>query len=420
MRLIADLHIHSNFSRATSKDMTLPNVAKWARIKGIDIVGTGDFTHPAHFAAITGLLEPAAPGLFKLAGEEKGQRPLHFMLSAEVSNIWTQGGKTRKVHTIIYAPDLKSVRQINKTLASLGNVASDGRPILGFSVYDLASMVFDSSPEAMIVPAHAWTPWFSIFGSKSGFDSIEECFKDLSYNVFAIETGLSSNPAMNRRVSGLDRIALLSNSDAHSPAKLGREANVFDTNLDYYEIKKIIKARDNKRFLYTIEFYPEEGKYHCDGHSGCGIRFTPQESAQAAGVCPVCGKGVTEGVLTRIEALADRPLDYQAQDAIPAVHLVPLEEILAQVFDCGVNTLKVRREYQRLTLEAGSEFKILLDMSHDEIAALAGVRVAEGIIRVRTGDISISPGFDGEFGKLDIFGQAQGPTPTGRIQKQLF
>lgn len=414
MRLIADLHIHSNHSRATSKDMTLPTVAEWARIKGIDVVGTGDFTHPAHFAAIKQLLEPAAPGLFTLRGQAKEPHPVHFMLSAEVSNIWTQGGRTRKVHTIILAPDIKTVERINKTLASLGNISSDGRPILGFSTYDLAAIVFDASPDAMVVPAHAWTPWFSIFGSKSGFDSIEECFRDLSRHIFAIETGLSSNPEMNRRISGLDRISLLSNSDAHSPAKLGREANVFDSTLDYYEIRKIIKDRDNKRFLYTIEFYPEEGKYHCDGHRDCGLLFTPQETTQAAGICPVCGKGVTIGVLTRIEALADRPSDYQAPNAPRTVHLVPLEEILAQVFECGVNTLKVRREYQRLTTEAGSEFNILLDLPHDDIVAMAGTRVAEGVCRVRSGEISISPGFDGEFGKLDIFGQAERPRPTGR------
>jgi len=420
MRLIADLHIHSGYSRATSKDMTLPTVARWARLKGIDIVGTGDFTHPAHFASIKELLEPTAPGLFTLRNDAKDARPVHFMLTAEVSNIWTQSGRTRKMHTLIFAPDMKTVELINKTLASLGNVVSDGRPILGLSAYDLAGIVFDASPEAMVVPAHAWTPWFSIFGSKSGFDSIEECYRDLSYRIFAIETGLSSNPAMNRRIAALDRITLISNSDAHSPAKLGREANVFDSNLDYYEIRRIMKERDHRRFLHTIEFYPEEGKYHCDGHRECGVLFTPQETKKADGLCPVCGKGVTVGVLSRIEALADRPSDYIAPDAIPAVHLVPLEEILAQAFECGVKTVKVQREYERLIAEGGSEFDILLNKTQNELTALAGERTTNGIIRVRNGEISIVPGFDGEFGKIDIYGRTEGPRPAGLVQARLI
>ncbi|MBI5886634.1 MAG: DNA helicase UvrD [Deltaproteobacteria bacterium] len=420
MRLIADLHIHSGYSRATSKEMNLPTIARWARLKGIDVVGTGDFTHPAHFASIKELLEPSAPGLFRLRKEAKDARPVHFMLTAEVSSIWTQGGRTRKVHTLVFAPDMKTVERINKTLASIGNIASDGRPILGLSAYELAGIVFDASAEAMVVPAHAWTPWFSIFGSKSGFDSIEECFGDLSRHIFAIETGLSSNPAMNRRLSSLDRITLISNSDAHSPAKLGREANVFDANLDYYEIRRIMKERDTKHFPYTIEFYPEEGKYHCDGHRECGVLFTPQETKRAKGVCPVCGRGVTVGVLSRVEALADRPENYIAPDAPPTVHLVPLEEILAQAFECGVNTKKVKHEYERLIAEGGSEFDILLWKTDDELSSLAGKRIAEGILRARNGNISIVPGFDGEFGKINIYGRTEAPHPARPVQGSLL
>lgn len=420
MRLIADLHIHSGYSRATSKDMTLPSIARWARIKGIDVVGTGDFTHPAHFAAINDQLTPSEPGLFTLREKAHDPSTVRFMLTAEVSNIWSQGGKTRKVHTLIFAPDLKTVERINSTLARLGNVSSDGRPIFGFSAYDLAKIVFDASPEALVVPAHAWTPWFSVFGSKSGFDCLEECFGDLAENIFAIETGLSSDPAMNRRLSALDRITLISNSDAHSPSKLGREANVFDANLDYFELRRIIKDRDNKRFLYTIEFYPEEGKYHSDGHRDCAVLFTPAETRSANGLCPVCGRGVTVGVLSRIDALADRQEDSAAPDAIPAAHLVPLEEILAEAMQVGVKSVKVSREYERIIFEAGSEFKLLLDMPVEEISAIAGEKVAEGIIKVRTGDISITPGFDGEFGKIRIFGKTERPRPVGHQQTRLF
>jgi uncharacterized protein (TIGR00375 family) len=418
MSIIADLHIHSRYSRATSREMNLPMIDHWAGLKGIDVVGTGDFTHPAHFAAIEEELIPTGNGLFVLKGKKTGPRTVHFMLTAEVSNIYTQDGKTRKIHSLIFAPTLEAASRMTSTFASLGNINSDGRPIFGFSAKDLIKIVLDSDPGSMLVPAHAWTPWFSIFGSRSGFDSIEECFGEFSANIHAIETGLSSNPQMNWRLSSLYNITLISNSDAHSPAKLGREANVFDCTPGYYEITEILKTRD--RFLYTIEFYPEEGKYHADGHRNCGVLLTPAETRSAGGKCPVCGKDLTVGVLSRVEELADRPEGFIPDGAVPARHLVPLEEILAESFGCGVNTQKVKREYRRLVHEAGGEFSILLDMDPGDIKTLAGARVATAVSKVRSGEIGITPGFDGEFGKINIFGVAPEVRPSGPSQIALF
>jgi len=420
MRIIADLHIHSRHSRATSKDMNLDVLSSWAKVKGIDLLGTGDFTHPAHFASIEEKLEPAGDGLFVLKKDSSTTNPLHFMLTAEVSNIYTQGGATRKVHNLIFAPSIEAVRKMNSAFAKLGNIKSDGRPIFGFSAKDLIKIVLDASPEAMVVPAHAWTPWFSIFGSKSGFDSIEECFGEYSKHIHAIETGLSSDPEMNWRVSALDNITLLSNSDAHSPSKLGREANVLDCPMDYGEIMKVIKEKDTNRFLYTIEFYPEEGKYHSDGHRDCGVVFSPEETANAGGGCPVCGKKVTVGVLNRVNVLSDRPAGFVPENAIPSRHLVPLAEILSETLECGVASAKVQKEYRRLTTEAGSEFKLLLDMSEDDIETIASGRVAEAVIRVREGRLNIRPGFDGEFGKVKIFEETGRITPAGPVQIGLF
>lgn len=418
MRVIADLHIHSKYSRATSRDMTLPVIAEWARIKGIDVVGTGDFTHPAHFASIEELLEPAEDGLFTLK-KDKGDGP-RFILTAEVSNIFSQGGRVRKMHSLLLAPSIEAVRKMNEAFGRLGNIKSDGRPIFGFSSQDLLKIVLDASPDAMLIPAHAWTPWFSIFGSKSGFDSIEECFGGLAEHIRAIETGLSSNPEMNWRLSALDDITLISNSDAHSPSKLGREANVFDCAPSYHEITKIIKTKDAKRFLYTVEFYPEEGKYHYDGHRDCGVLYSPQESKAADKICPVCGKGLTVGVLSRVEELSDRPAGYAPPNAIPSRAMVPLEEILSEAFEVGPASKKVQKEYRRLVAEAGSEFAILLDMNVADIARLAGDKVALAVAKVRSGDIGITPGFDGEFGKINIFGKAEEPRLAGPAQIRLF
>ena len=420
MRIIADLHIHSRHSRATSRDMNIPTIGLWARRKGIDLVGTGDFTHPAHFASIEEKLVPAEEGLFVPAGARDPDSATRFMLTCEVSNIYKQGDKTRKIHTLIFTPTIEAARRINSTLDRLGNIHSDGRPIFGFPVTDLVKVVLDADPDSMIVPAHAWTPWFSIFGSRSGFDSIEECFGDQAVHIHAIETGLSSNPQMNWRIEALDAITLLSNSDAHSPAKLGREANVFDCAMSYYEIMDVIKTRDAGRFLYTIEFYPEEGKYHADGHRNCGVVLTPDQTREAGGVCPVCGGGLTVGVLSRVEELASRPAGFVPEGAVPARHLVPLVEILAEVMGVGAGSVKVTREYNRLVNEAASEFAILLDLTEGELHALGGERLAEAVMKVRGGLLSISPGFDGEFGKIKIFGRAEELRPRGPVQAALF
>lgn len=407
MRIIADLHIHSRYSRATSREMTLETLAYWAKLKGIGLLGTGDFTHPAHFASIEEKLEPTGNGLFVLKDGDAG-KDAHFMLTAEVSNIFSQGGRTRKVHSLIFSPTIEAARKINAAFSTLGNINSDGRPIFGFSATDLLKIVMDASPEAMLIPAHAWTPWFSIFGSKSGFDSIEECFGEHSRYIHAIETGLSSNPEMNWRVSALDGVSLISNSDAHSPSKLGREANVFDCPMDYYEIRDILINKDKNRFLYTVEFYPEEGKYHSDGHRACGVRLDPKETKALSGNCPVCGKGLTVGVLSRVEELADRTAGFVPENAIPARHLVPLEEILASSMGVGTSSAKVQREYRRLVSDA-PEFSYLLDMDCGSLTQACGELVASAIERVRSGEISVTPGYDGEFGRISIFDEKTAP-----------
>ncbi len=307
MRFIADFHLHSKYSRATSRDMRVEVLAQWAAIKGIGLLGTGDFTHPTYFAELKATLEPAGNGLFLL---KEGEKNVHFILTAEVSNVFNQGGRLRKIHTLIFAPGFKVVERINCQLGRLGKLGSDGRPTFGFPVKELVKIILDISPECLIVPAHAWTPWFSLFGANSGFDSIEECFGEQTQYIQAIETGLSSDPEMNWRISALDRISLLSNSDAHSPDRIGREANVFNCELDYQEIMETIKRRDKEKFLFTIEFFPEEGKYHYDGHRRCTILFSPQQTRENNSICPVCGRRITVGVINRVETLADRPAGY--------------------------------------------------------------------------------------------------------------
>ena len=304
MKFAADFHIHSRYSRATSPSINLPNLDSWAKIKGIKVLGTGDFTHPGWFDEIKKELEPAESGLFKLKKQDSKTR---FILTSEISCIYSQGGRVRKIHIIVFAPSFKAVEKINLKLGEIGNLKSDGRPILGLNAKELVKIVLEADENCMVVPAHAWTPWFSVFGSKSGFDSLEECFGEYTKYIYAIETGLSSDPAMNWRLSQLDKITLISNSDSHSLAKIGREANVFDTELDYDAITEIIKNHDNKKFLYTIEFFPEEGKYHYDGHRDCNLSLKPEQSKKYNNICPRCGKPLVIGVLNRVEELADRP-----------------------------------------------------------------------------------------------------------------
>lgn len=415
MKFIADFHLHSKYSRATSPNMDLENLNKWGKIKGIKVLGTGDFTHPEWIKELKEKLEPAEEGLFKIKNSDKGIR---FILTAEISCIYSKNGRVRKIHIIVLAPSFEAVEKINVKLGWVGNLAADGRPILGLDAKELAKIVLESSKDCLIVPAHAWTPWFSIFGSKSGFDSIEECFEEYSKYIYTIETGLSSDPAMNWQLSILDKITLISNSDAHSPQKIGREANVFETELSYPAIIEAIKSKDRQKFLYTIEFYPEEGKYHYDGHRNCEISLSPEESKKYNNICPKCGKILTIGVLNRVKELADRPEGFKFDDAIPFKSLIPLEEIIAESLGRGVGTKQVDDEYKNLIEKFGNEFKILLDISQKELETVTFSEAAEGIVRVREGRVKIEPGYDGVFGKIEIF--SKGERKEISKQKTLF
>jgi len=380
--------------------MEVLSLYKWAKVKGIKVLGTGDFTHPYYLNDLKTHLEPAANGLFKL--RDKGE-DVYFMLTAEVNNVFSAKGKERKIHTLIFAPSFEVVEKINARLSQYTDLSIDGRPTLSFSAKELVKIVLDISEDCLIVPAHAWTPWYGIFGSKSGFDSIEECFEEESRYIYAIETGLSSDPSMNWRLSSLDHITLISNSDAHSPSKIGREANIFHCNLDYYEIIDTIKNKDRNRLIATIEFYPEEGKYHFDGHRKCNVVFSPQETKRHNYICPVCGKRLTVGVMHRIESLADRPSGHRPNDAIPEIHLVPLEQIISEALGVQTTTKAVQEEYKRLVSIGGSEFEILLKLSIEELSRFVPPRILEGISRVREGKLFIKPGFDGVYGKIKIF-----------------
>ena len=397
-KIIADLHVHSGYSRATSKDMNVATMALWAKKKGINLLGTGDFTHPIHFANLKAALKSAGNGLYTTSIEPS----VFFMLTAEISSIYSFKGKVRRIHNIIMSPSIEVAEKINSALQKRGNLSSDGRPILGTPAKDLLKIVLDISEDCLFVPAHAWTPWFSVFGSNSGFDSIEECFGEYSKYIYAIETGLSSDPEMNWRLSALDKITLISNSDAHSPGKLGREANIFNCKMDYYEILDAIKKKDIKRFLYTIEFFPEEGKYHYDGHRLCNILFSPEETKKHNNICPVCKKPLTVGVMNRVNEIADRKEGFIPDNAIPSKHMVPLEEIIAEAFNVKVNTVKVKREYEKL-VALHTEFEILIDLPEAELYKIAGRKITEGILKVRAGDINIIPGYDGVYGRISIF-----------------
>jgi uncharacterized protein (TIGR00375 family) len=399
MKFIADLHIHSKYSRATSKEMNLESLDKWAKIKGIKVMSTGDFTHPAWFQEIKEKLEPAELGLYKLKNSKTDTR---FLLSVEISSIYLQGGKTRRIHNLIYTPSMEIAEKINTALGLRGNIKSDGRPILGLSSIELAELVFGISEEVVIIPAHAWTPWFSVFGSMSGFDTIEECFGEYASRIFAIETGLSSDPAMNWRLSKLDKISLISNSDAHSVEKIGREANVFDTELSFNGIFEAIKSRDPNKFLYTIEFFPEEGKYHYDGHRACNVVMSPEETKKNNKICPQCKKPLTVGVMYRVNELADRPNNFIDKNRVPFKKVVPLSEIISEVLGVSKVSKKIKVEYERLIEIFGTELAILIDVFIEEIKNKGSEKLAEAIDKMRKGDINIQPGYDGEYGKVSI------------------
>jgi uncharacterized protein (TIGR00375 family) len=400
MEFIADFHLHSKYSRATSQQMDLENLDKWAKIKGISVLGTGDFTHPLWLKEIKEKLESAEPGLFKL---KNSNSKIRFILTTEVSCVYFKRGRQRKIHLIIFSPSIEICEKINNHLKLYGNLESDGRPTLNLDAKELLKIILNISEDCLVVPAHIWTPWFSLFGSKSGFDSIEECFEEYSNYIFAGETGLSSDPAMNWRLSALDRITLISCSDAHSLSHIGREANVFNCELSYFEIVKAIKEKDKNKFLYTIEFYPEEGKYHYDGHRNCGVSLSPKETKKYKGICPVCGKPLTIGVLNRVEQLADRPEGFIPENAIPFKSLIPLEEIIADALGQSVGTVEVEKEYKNLIKKFGNEFNVLLNVSRSDLEAVTLPEIAEGIIRAREGKVFIEPGYDGVYGKIRIF-----------------
>ena len=396
--------------------MNIRALDAWARIKGIKILGTGDFTHPEWLSELNRDLEPAEPGLFKLKGKNS---PTRFLLSAEVSCIYSKNGQVRKIHIVVYAPTIEVVEKINARLSRIGNLASDGRPILGLDAKELVKIVLDASEQCLVVPAHAMTPWFGIFGSKSGFDSLQECFEDYTKYIYAIETGLSADPEMLWRIPDGRRVALISNSDAHSPQKLAREANIFDTGIDYFEIIEAIKNKDPEKFLYTIEFFPAEGKYHFDGHRACNASFSPQESKRYNGNCPVCGRELTIGVVNRIEELADRPEGYKPPGAIPFKHFVPLQEIISDALKVMTASKQVQMEYDNLVKNFGSEFAVLLGPSRADLEKVSLPEIAEGVIRVREGRVSVVPGYDGVYGKIKIFDDEIMAKATGK-QKKLF
>lgn len=416
--LIADLHIHSKYSRACSPELTLENIDKWCRIKGLDLIATGDFTHPAWFKEIETQLEEDGTGFLQLKG---GVGRVKFILATEVSCIYSQGNKVRRVHLCLFFPDLDSVRNFNQALEARGcNLKADGRPILGLSAKEVLKIMMEISPRAVMIPSHAWTPWFAVFGSKSGFDSLEECFEDLTPEIFSIETGLSSDPAMNWRLSALDKITLTSNSDAHSLPNLGREANIFSLDIasaNYGELMKIIKDKDPQKFLKTIEFYPEEGMYHYDGHRLCQVSFTPKGTKKNKGICPVCQKPLTIGVLNRVESLADREEGFVPAGSIPFISLVGLDKIIAE--SLGVKSRQspaVQREYEKLVKDGRSEFNVLLNLSLDDLKKITLARIAEGIRRVRAKELQIEPGFDGQYGRVAIFS----PEEKEERQERLF
>ena len=409
MEFIADFHIHSKYSRATSRDMDIQHLVEWAKLKGIALMGTGDFTHHLWLDELKHTLDDCDNGLFKHAG-------VYFMLTAEVSSIYSKHGRTYRIHNLIFSPSFKSVDKINERLGRIGNLASDGRPILGLDAAELARIIFDIDENCMIIPGHIWTPWFSVFGSMSGFDKIEDCFEKQTDKIFALETGLSSDPAMNWRLSALDKFTLISNSDSHSPQKIGREANVFNCQMDYKTIRDVLKTKDKEKFLYTIEFFPEEGKYHYDGHRLCGVRWSPQETKAHNGRCPKCGKPVTVGVVNRLEKLADRPEGFKPDNAVPFKNLIPFMEIIAEAKSLGKASINVEREYRAYLAKFGTEFNILLKVSKDELLRSLPSKVVDGILRVRSGKVNIKAGFDGEYGTISIFGDDQ---KQGKSEQQL-
>lgn len=420
MELVADLHLHSRFSRAVSPQMVIPEISRWAKRKGIGLVGAPDWTHPLWLRELKNELVEVGDGIYAAKAEPQETK---FLLATEISSIYTQGGKVRRIHNVILAPSFAAVEEINAALRNRGaNLLSDGRPIVGLSAGELAELILSIDKNCLIIPAHAWTPWFSLYGSKSGFDSINECFGNFADQIFAVETGLSSDPGMNWRIEELDSRAIVSFSDAHSPQKLGREATVFSLpasqRLSYLAIREAIIKQ---QIAYTIEFYPEEGKYHYTGHRRCGVVQSPSQTKKLGTTCSVCGKPLTIGVMHRVEQLAKRPANFFPPSRPPYKMLVPLMEILAEALESGFSSKSVTNEYNKLTTNFSSEFTVLLKTPVEEIAKIAGERIAEGIFRVRSGQVKIDPGYDGVFGTVKIwsFDKTQGK-PEKQKQMSFF
>lgn len=407
MRIIADLQIHSKYSRACSQELNPKNIGLWADKKGIGVIGTGDFTHPKWLAELKSAVDETTAGLYQL--RDKSARA-YFMLTAEVSSIYKQGDKVRRVHNMIFAPNFEAVDRIIAGLEKVGaNLKADGRPIMGVHCDDLVKIVKEADSSAEVIPAHAWTPHFGVFGSLSGFNSIEEAFGDQAKYIHAIETGLSSDPKMNWQISGLDKYSLTSNSDAHSLRKIGREANVFEvreSKLSYAEIIRILYSKNPAEFLYTIEFFPEEGKYHLDGHRDCKFSCLPSQTKKLKGICPVCGKKLLVGVLNRVDELADREFGFTPPRAVPFKSVIPLEEVIAETLGVGTGSKKVLDIYEKMVAKK-PEFEILLDLSEKDIADIGYPDVAKSIIRVRENQVHIEGGYDGVFGKVHIYGEGE-------------
>lgn len=425
MELIVDLHIHSHFSRATSKDSTLEGLYKWGKIKGINIIGTGDFTHPGWFAEIQEKLESAEPGLFKLKEQFARQidqslppvirdSQIRFILTSEISNIYSKNDKVRKLHNLVVAPSFESAASINEKLSQIGNLKADGRPILGLDSKELLKIVLEIDPNIIFIPAHIWTPWFALFGSKSGFDSIKEAFEELAPQIKAVETGLSSDPYMNWRIKELENVTIISNSDAHSPQKLGREATIMDINWDYFDLAQGIKTSD-KRIVGTIEFFPQEGKYHYDGHRDHNIRFAPEETKKHQGICPVCHKPLTVGVDYRVDELAIHPADYKPKNHKSVEYIIPLVEIIGETKGVGAASKAVREIYDKVIALFGSEFSILRTVPLEKIKEAGFVDLAFALGKMRKGEIYIEPGYDGVFGKIKIFSSDERKNLSGQI-----
>lgn len=443
MQVIADLQLHSKYSRAVSKDMVIPIMSEWGEKKGINLLATGDWTHPLWFKELETNLEEAGKGIYKLKGSDKKTR---FLLSGEISSIYSAGGKGRRVHTLFFAPSLEVVRKINEELTKRGaNLLSDGRPIVGLSCQELCEVVWGVDESVLVIPAHAWTPWFALYGSKSGFDSVEECFGKYANRIYAVETGLSSEPLMNWQIEDLDKRAIVSFSDAHSPKKLAREATVFSGEIDgeitFNDVATAISERFTEKqgrlkIAYTIEFYPEEGKYHYTGHRTCGVVQTPEQTRVKGTTCHVCGRPLTVGVMHRVEQLGHLPEltavkktnevgltgYYHPDDKTrpPYVMLVPLHEIIAESLEVGVGSKRVDELYERVITAFGNEMNVLLKTKPEDLTHIGGAKLSEGIAKVRSGAIVINPGYDGVFGEVKIWDDKDNKNPLQSNQQTLF